>query len=551
LGEVGSRGVDLEDPGAMARAVNEDIEAGRETRAATASRLIEVGAHLSKLDGPVRVSVKQRIGTFIQGVTPELRTELLRVDPRSSRQKIEFVTEMMDALPDTTVLEVLGNLDRTGGRVPHQFITLMNKLIGLSAADETLREPMTAKLVSLGLPESLMSADANGVRGVLDEVLRSRADRSWNPEHYQALLEDLSSRKVAGTAAYGWERYRDPRSPEELKAHLSDIALRLLVARPDAPEAPGFVKCLDDETPRALATGRYEQVLGAASAVRELDARKGVLPQELGRNLESFLATFTEEEPIERILGGVLGREGALPETLVGLFRISGAEGARAVFRKMSELEEGPDTERLSALLVHTGVDEFNAVVAVLRVDGWASLRLLFPVLHKIGGARAVEMALTFVGNEDEKVRAEAYRVLFDEDAKPGQTERYLEHALSDASPRVTSLALARARQRGGASIAAMLGRFLREDSGWDAELRIRAIGVLGGFRSIEARDILIPMLSARKISLWVKQVEISRALEQALEAIGDPPSLAAVSAWRRSPTRWVSMLLVKGTVQK
>jgi hypothetical protein len=428
----------------------------------------------------------------------------------------------------------------------------MNKLITLSAADATLKEPMTSKLESLGLPKRLMSTDALGVRGVLEEVLHSKMDRSWNPEHYQALLEDLSSRKVEGTVVvYGWDRYRDPRSPEELKAHVSDIALRLLIARPDAPEAPGFVKCLDDETPRALATGRYEQLHGAASAVRELGARKDALPQDLGRNVESYLATFTEEEPVERILAGVLGRHGPLPETLAGLFRISGAEGASAAFRKLAEMEEGPDSERLSELLVHADVDEFNAVVAGLRMDGWASLRLLFPVLHKIGGARAVEMALTFVGNEDEKVRAEAYRLLLDEDHKPGQAERYLEHALADASPRVTSLALARARQRGGSAVTAMLGRFLREESGWDADLRVKAIGILGGFRSIEARDILIPMLSARKISLWVKQVEVSRALEQALEAIGDPASLSAVSSWRRSPTRWVSMLLVKGTVQK
>jgi len=194
---------------------------------------------------------------------------------------------------------------------------------------------------------------------------------------------------------------------------------------------------------------------------------------------------------------------------------------------------------------------EGRPVRATLRVEGWESLRHLFPVLHRIGGARAVEMALTFVGNEDDRVRAEAYRVLFDEDQKPGQAERYLEHALADVSPRVTSLALARARQRGGSAVTAMLGRFLRQDSGWNAELRIKAIGILGGFRTIEAREILIPMLSARKITLWVTQVEVSRALEQALEMIGDPPSLATLSAWRRSPRRWVSMLLVKGTVQK
>jgi hypothetical protein len=160
-------------------------------------------------------------------------------------------------------------------------------------------------------------------------------------------------------------------------------------------------------------------------------------------------------------------------------------------------------------------------------------------------------MAQTFMGNEDEKVRTEAYRILLSEDSKPGQAERYLEHALADASPRVVNLALARARQRGSSAVTALLGGFLREDSAWNADLRIKAIGILGSFRTVEARDILIPLLSTRKISLWVNQVEVSRALEEALEAIGDPPSLAALSAWRRSPKRWVSLLLVKGTTQQ
>jgi len=555
LGAPGSRTIDLEDPEAMARAVTDDILQGRESQAAMASKLIAMGQHLSKLAEPVRESVKKKIGVFIKGVTPEMRTELLRVDPRSSRQKLEFVTEMMDALPSTTILDVLGNVDRVGARVPHQFITLMNKLISLSSADEGLREPMGAKLESIGLPKSLLSTAPQSVRGVLEEVLHSRVDHSFNPEHYQALLEDLSSRRVErieGTEARGWERYRDPRSPEELKSHVSDIVLRLLIARPDAPEAAGFVKCLDDEAPRALATGRYGQVHAAASTVRDIAARTEELPSELRRNAESYLSTFTEEAPIQQIITGSLEQSDGLSEPLVGLFVISGTEGAEAAFRKLAELEEGsPETERLHELLAHTTPEDFNAAVALLRPEGWNSLRLLFPVLHRIGGARAVEMALTFVGNEDEKVRTEAYRVLFAHDHKPGQAERYLEHALADASSRVASLALVCARQRGGPQVTAILGKFLREDSGWGGELRIEAIGILGAFRTVEARDILIPMLSSMKISFWVKQVEVASALEQALESIGDRPSLATVAAWRRSPRRWVSLLLVKGTVQQ
>src|SRR5207249_7110858 len=136
--------------------------------------------------------------------------------PRSSRQKLEFVTEMVDALPDTTVLEVLGDIDRTGAQVPHQFITLMNKRIGLSAGDGTLQEQVGAKLESIGIPGKLMQAEPEKVRGVLEEVLQRRLVKTWNPERYQALLEDLSSRRIAGGTVYSADRYGDPRRPEEV-----------------------------------------------------------------------------------------------------------------------------------------------------------------------------------------------------------------------------------------------------------------------------------------------------------------------------------------------
>ena len=63
-------------------------------------------------------------------------------------------------------------------------------------------------------------------------------------------------------------------------------------------------------------------------------------------------------------------------------------------------------------------------------------------------------------------------------------------------------------------------------------------------------RDILVSLLSGRKLALWVKQVRISQALEEALVQIGDEASLAAVQTWRRSPARWISLLLVQGRVE-
>src|SRR5438093_4744453 len=204
----------------------------------------------------------------------------------------------------------------------------MNELIGLSAGVGTLQEQVGAKLESIGIPGRLMQAEPEKIRGVLEEVLQSRLVKTWNPERYQALLEDLSSRRIAGDAAYSSDRYGDPRRPEEVKAHVAEIVLKLLVDRPEAPEAPSFVRCLDEDAPRALEAGRYEQVHEAASSVREIAAGAAGLAPEFRNLAEAYMSTFTREEQIERILSGTIRHAGPLTPWMVGLFRIAGPDAA-------------------------------------------------------------------------------------------------------------------------------------------------------------------------------------------------------------------------------
>ncbi len=503
----------------------------------------------------MRDAIRARVGKFVSGLSPALRAEILRVDSGTSSRKMEFLTEVVDVLPSTTVVEVLGNLDSAGARVPHQFITLMNKLIHLSASNPALRTSLGDKLAQLGVPSTVLDARPEEARAVLSEVMQRRVDKDYNPAHYQALLEDLSARRVEGSPTFTAGVYGDPRASDEVRAHLAEIALRLLVAQPGAPEATGYVRCLDEDAPRALEAGRFEQVHDAASSLRELTAQSEALPAELRELSESYLAGFTKEERIERILCAAAASPGPLPEHIIGLFRIAGREAGFAAMQRLAALAEGgqaPEAERLRELMVRLDPDELNAVVARLRAEGWMALRPLFPVLQRLGGSRAVDLALTFVGNEDPRIRTEALRVLLAADDRPGQAERYIERGLFDEAPSVIAFTLGQARARRSPEVTALLGAFVSgEREARDDELRIRAISILGSFGTPAARDILVPLLAGRKVALFVAQVRIAQALEEALVKIGDEAAMAAVKKWRRSPARWISILLVKGKVEK
>jgi hypothetical protein len=542
-----------DDPAEMAKEVNDLLQKqeGPGVRS-IASRVIAMGATLSNVPEHLRAPLKRRLGAFIGSLTPALREQLLRVDPNSSRQKLEFVTELIDVLPKTTVIDVLGTLDKSGAHVPHQFITLMNKLIGVSAQDATLRREVGGKLETMGVPRALMDREPEKVKDVLTEVMQSRIEKTWNPESYQALLEELSARKVAGATTVTSSRYADPKDGEGNRAHVSEIALRLLVARPDAPEASDFVKCLEEDAPRAVGCGRFEQVHEAASTLRRMAGGVGELSQELQQQVQGYLSTFTREEQVRKIIAAAEEGEGLVPPAILGLFLLAGSEAVDAALKRLAEIQDGPEREPITQLLVAADPEAFTAAVGRKRGEGWAVLRVLFPVLHRIGGTRAVDLAMTFVGNEDARIRVDALRVLIACDSRPGQAFRYLERAVADESPRVVAFAVSQARQTGGSDMTYLLGTFLNTEArnANDYDLRVQTIWALAAFRTPEARDILINMLSRRKIALWVNDQRISDALEGALVQIGDAVSEAAVRRWRISPSRWISMLLVSGKVK-
>lgn len=546
-------GWDSDAPEALAQRISAAVGSNAGLDAASlASRVIAMGVSLHNLPEQVCASVKRRLGAFIGGLTPDLRSQLLRVDAKSSRQKLEFVAEMVDSLPKSTVMEILGSLDKRGAHVPHQFITLMNKLIGVSAQDSDMREQVGDKLETMGVPRSLMDSEPGKVREVLTEVMQSRIEVTWNPEQYQALLEELSTRRVQGAPGVKPDHYGDPCDSKSVGAHVSAIALRLLVARPQAPEASGFLRCLEEDAPRALDAGRFDQAHDAARSLQDLIKGHTDLTPEVRGQVEAYLANYSREERLEKILDAVEASPDAVPAPLTGLFKVAGADAAWAAFRRLAERNEGQGRERLTELLVQADHETLTAVVGRLRNEGWSALRPVFPVLHRVGAPIGVELALTFVGNQDPRVRVEALRLLLALDDREGQMARYLERALGDESARVVAFAINHARQRGGPDLIYLLGAFLRSDkkAAQDQDLRVQAISTLASFRAPQSRDILIGQLAARKVAFSVKEERVSTALEEALVAIGDEASLKAVRAWRHSLSRWLTVLLVRGKVK-
>lgn len=536
-----------DDPEDLARALGAHIARNEGVGGAVlASRVVALGGSLASLPRSVRIAVKRRLGGFIAALTPDLQAELLRIAPDSDPARLAFLSEMLDTLPDAVVMDVLAGLEASGAHVPHQFITFVQKLVGLAARDPVLAEAAESRLESLGLPANLTTRSPSDVRAALEEVLRTRTDdTAHNPEAYQIRLEELSARRIRRAADFTEGRHGDPRSTQQVAIHVSEIAQRLLLASPEAPDAAAHLKRLLDDLPRALEASRFDLAYSTAVGLKGLMTPPR-LSEGMGALAAEYLSTLGRPESVARLLAAVEASSAPPTPAIVGIFRLGGLEAACAALERIGASRDDAARERLTDLVVFLDSDAFSAAVAHARSRESSSPAVLLGILRHPGAPRGVELAATFLGNKDPDVRLAALRILFEAEPGEGSFERCLEKALRDAEPRVVSFGLAQARRRVGPETVQLVGDYLdgRLGGASSVELERGAVEWLAEAGSREARDALAEVLAGRGLAFGAGARGVSREIAETLERIGDETATTALRRWRRSPAGLVSRLL-------
>jgi hypothetical protein len=532
------------DPEALAREVGAQIARNEGVGSAIlTARLVALGGSLAQLPRSVRAAVKTRLGNFIGGLTPDLQSELLRIAPDSDPARMAFVSEMLDALPDPVVMDVLAGVEASGAHVPRQFITFMQMLVGLSARDPVLAEATENRLESLGLPRSLATQSPAEVKAALEEVLGTRVDdTAANPEAYQARLEQLSARRIRRVAEFTEGRHGDPQSEEQVAVHVTEIVQRLLVASPQSPEAPRYLERLLADAPRALRASRFDFVYGTAMALRELKPPRA--PEEVASLAAGYAAALCAKENIDAVLDAVERSPTATP-AMVGLFRLGGGEAACAAVERIDSAT-GEGRERLVDLVVFLEARAFSEAVVEARRRGLVSPTALLALLGHPGAPGGPDLVRLFLDHRDADIRLEALRMLFDRDPNETSFESFLESALSDPDPQIVAFGLQQARRRKEPAIARLLGEYLEGALGGNTSpnLQVLAVEELAEAGSREARDVLIEALAGRGLAFGAGSRAVAREMASTLERIGDDAALAAFRRWRRSAAGLLSRIL-------
>jgi hypothetical protein len=546
---AGDAGAQLDDPGALAQAVSAEVARHEGVGgAAIAARVVAAGVPLGGLPDPIRRAVKRKLAAFVSLLSEDLRGEILRVDARSSRRKVELLTELADEFPDTTLMEVLADLDLAAARFSHAFIGLVGKLVGLAAREPLMRDLAEAKLASLGLQPGLPDAEPDDVKKVLRELLESRSEDRWNPDDYQNELDALA----ASPRGPGVERIAhgmvDPRDRGATLDQVSDIALRLLMDDPGETGAPLLVARLQRDAERLLESRRFDRLFAQGETIRDLAGRAGELPAETLQAAEEYLASLRRPEFLARILDAVEeSAEGASPAVL-GLFVAGGPEAADAGLLRVASRPEGAPKDRLVEVLVRLDAEVLSAAVGRLRGKGRDVQLGVIRVLGHPEVPLGSDLAASFVGNRDPLVRAEALKVAIRSESRPAHLSRWLERALGDPDATVVSAGMDELESKRPASGPALLRDFIRAATGTadSTPLVDRAIALLGRLGTPDARRALADLLDERRKRLGVQAVRLSMRIARVLDSFPDTDEAtdAALRRFDRSTAGWFAWVL-------
>jgi hypothetical protein len=487
-----------------------------------------------------RQDVYRRMASFLAALSPGLRHDLLRVDPRQPADSISLVTELADELPVTDLVAALRDVDRCGGRPPEELVTLLNKLVRVASERPPVASFLEETLERWEVSPEVLDWGPIDMRGALEEVFQRRSQEEYNPAQYQDLLHTLARRNLSGRAIDSLSIYGAPTDDDEVRIHAAEIAVQLL-QRPDGDEQrPALFGRVTDAAELLVERGPLPVLHAAAIAARAHAVLKRD-SEDTRRAAKGFLTDLGGRRCLERLLTRVQSDPTTVSDA-VGLLDVGGPLATDLVLDFLRDCSHPETCESLERYVLQRSRKEIADLVEGRAGRGRSSVDPLLPILAKLAPVDGVPLLERLSRHEDSRVRRDVLPLLCRRDLRPGATERHLRRALGDKSPRVVAAAIRIAGSQDVAEMTTLLGDFVagRIGSGAAAESQQeRACEAL--LRKGDAgRRELAGALRALSWGLRLERLQRSELIVRMLERLEpDHPSVAdSVRAWRRSPAR-------------
>jgi hypothetical protein len=173
---------------------------------------------------------------------------------------------------------------------------------------------------------------------------------------------------------------------------------------------------------------------------------------------------------------------------------------------------------------------------AARRLAGaeWFVQRNLLIVLGALPEWPAEFDPLAYAGVDDARVRREALKLMIQGTHRPDLRDLGVQLSLGDADESIMRMGLAAALEKCPPSVEGPLAKCVDHEND---EVRVLAIRVLGGLRSIRARELLLGQVLAKKV--WWRRTRLAQPTPEMLAALR-----GIAATWARHPEAEIVMSL-------
>ncbi|HET8760914.1 MAG TPA: HEAT repeat domain-containing protein [Nitrospiria bacterium] len=457
--------------------------------------------------GTARATFNQEISRLFTNLPAEVRQQILRTSLEAGDGATTPVESFLDALPTPVMLEVLDQVRGAGRDVSLPTLSLLKKFVTLAESNDSLTVALRDKL-----PDH---------RDVLQDLLTKRANRTFYPSQYRALLdEDFSERAVSASGVARQETISlDER---EIDHHLALILLETLEAPIRSQEQyRQTVLGLKD----LLIHGIGEHTASVFSDALTILATRYGTGQDSERDfIQECIRDLAQREFLAHLLGsGEHGNDQRQRDALARMIQIVGPTMIPLLLDKLEDEENLKARKRLLTLLLDCG----NAVVplAVQRLGHaqWYVVRNMLSLLRDLRAVSAVPDIVRCLGHASSQVRLAAFQTL---GALAPQTADFLnalKQALDDRDPKVFRAAVTHIVSSRDAGTLELAARLLLEDSrGSRGERQVAVLNAIGQAGNEELAPLLMRIQRRHLLRFWTwrKTRAVRMAANRALATI-------------------------------